>query len=316
MAVHRSEVPAPTLFEAMLHVVHDAVFFVQSGLQHGKGGVATASIQVLELALHKKISVAALGGGVNSADPKPRRTAAAWSAALTKALADLHDRCRAIRRQHFEEFELPVLGIALDDGVEAALARTGEAVIRVTPPADKLRKAQPLQHAYEMARFNRLQAEQRIVVLYALGDLLGTRIADEPGTAVAKAEIRGASDVLFAERGIQEMNQFSLAMLLGGDAQRECVERVRQKFGPNMSVMHLAAQGGVAPDFVPSQDVELMRRAIEHAQPLPCTPPQAPIRTPETAPAVKKEAAPRARAAVQGPQGRPPPFVSPTGFDF
>lgn len=239
-----------------------AIRFISLGLGDPYSPHPVASVGTFALLVHARTLEVAAGGGLV---PDPRRLAkawqkGAWEAALDAAYKALLTEFNDVAVRYFGRIAPPWLGLG-DDETEARLARE----VCGLAPADEPQESDPVRQAYEIARYNTLRCEQRIAMLYALGNIVRPASRAELPNPAAQAEFDATSRHLWVTRSLHVSRTLAFGTLLGGEYLERNKAIVKAMYGEGMSVIELTQVDGYVPSRWPSADEDSLRKAIASA---------------------------------------------------
>ena len=252
------------LAEAELQAARAAFQFIRRGLRDMTGMRATASVDVLELMVNNKLSDAALGNGLLNR-PQLVRNRKAWDAAQERALAGLMTDFVRVAKHHFGSIAAPWLGVPQDDEAEKRITTEVTGRAPAPFPDAALKASEPLEYALQMAQYNRLRAEQRIVLLYVLAAAVRGMHRSELSVPAAEQEFVATSSALWLQHKTCEFQVFALSVLRGGDALEARKVEAQKMYGDGMSVQHLIELDGALPGRWLRDEEHALRAAIKSA---------------------------------------------------
>ncbi len=234
----------------------DVLYFISQGL-------ATASHTPVDLSAFEAVMMARLLDAAtgNGLVPDMRMLKAswgpgAWDTARVQAHVALLLAFKKMAIRHDTTAIPPWVGfLEHTKQVELAEKVTGHA------PLDAPKETDPLKMAYEMAKYNRMRAEQRLNLLYALGDAVRGRRGDM-GSAICEQQYAEASTALWRARMHHITEMLALGTLLGGDALKETKAFAKRMYGPGKHVMSLVEIDGRSPSRWMSDSEDALREAI------------------------------------------------------
>lgn len=244
MTQNSASIPSNLLAEAQMQLAGAAFSFIRRGL--ASEVEQDPSTQFLELALHHELAEKAMGGGLLFPDPRALRTPETWA----QAVAFVHEHfvanfAKVAKNLRFDALPAPwICTLRSDEQVRKNIKELSGFEPLVSPGnSEGLSGEDLLTFCFRMAQYSRKRAEQRYVTLHVLAEMLRRRTSsNDLRNAPAQEELANCSRKLWSLTQEHERREFALALLIGGDVQAECIQRIQRSYGPGMSVMHLVTE--------------------------------------------------------------------------
>lgn len=202
------------------------------------------------------VRAALLETASKSASPSPQEQAERGDALQVSALTAFLELVAENAKMYRLAPSLPVLGVLANPEQEQDIALLVCKRPCIAVPED----ANPLRLAWRMARYNLLRCEQRLCVLFALGDALRNQNGSLKLVEPAYNELIGQ---LTQQRTHRVMQVLAMGTLLGEEAREEQVKLVKAVFGPDRDIVPLLHVDNVLPKrYGCSQEIEF-RIAID-----------------------------------------------------
>lgn len=232
---------------AELHVAEAALRFLKST-------TAGSAEELFSLS----VRAALLDTASKSAAPSLQEQADRWDEMLASALTAFLELVHENSAMYRLAPSLPVLGVLADPAKEEEIALKLCKRACVAAPSE----AAPLRQAWQMARYNLLRGEQRLCVLFALGDALRNQNGSLKLVEPAYNELIGQ---LTQQRTHQVMQALAMGALLGEEAREDAKALAKAIFGPDRDIVPLLHVDNVLPKRYASSQETDFRVAIDAA---------------------------------------------------
>lgn len=247
---------------AQSRLAASALSFIEQGVRDPYASRNGSSVATVGLMVQTRLLEQAAGGGIV---PDAQRMAHAWRAgAWEAALKTAYQAFLAgyvdTASLYFGRIPPPWVGI-LDHKLEAKLA----VEFCGMAPLDEPTETDPVKYAYEMARFNTLRCEQRIALLYLLGNMVRPPHGGDIPNAAAQTEFDLTSRQLWVNRSLHLSRQLAFGTLLGGEYLERNKTLVKKMYGDGMSVIELLQVDGEVPGRWQTSTEDKLRKAIAKA---------------------------------------------------